>query len=187
MYDKARAADHVTRPEAADSHQGQERDCSSDRPDRFAHPAPPIPTGLSCGGRRPSIVVDAAGAGSPEKGERPIVRVEHHLLRLSRICTHEQHPAVAESDMCHLYRHGCAAQHDDLVAPVELISALLAFSSSASIPAYVTRFPKPVVVLSTIVVSLLLPNAHSEAWDSTLVSRIDLAISTRGQNSEDPP
>ena len=66
--------------------------------------------------RRLHVVVDAARAGSLEKGERPIVRVEHHLLRLARICTHEQHPAVAESDMCHLYRHRRAAQHDDLVA-----------------------------------------------------------------------
>ena len=31
MYDKARAADHVMRPEAADSHQGQEREGSSNR------------------------------------------------------------------------------------------------------------------------------------------------------------
>jgi hypothetical protein len=38
---KADAADHVMRPEAADSHQGQERDRSSNRPDRFVHPMPP--------------------------------------------------------------------------------------------------------------------------------------------------
>ena len=53
IYDKAHAADHVMRPEAADSHQGQERDRSSNRPDKFTHPAPPTPTGSSCGGRRP--------------------------------------------------------------------------------------------------------------------------------------
>jgi hypothetical protein len=53
IYDKARVADHVMRPEAADSHQGQERDGSSNRPDRFVHPAPPIPEELPCGGGRP--------------------------------------------------------------------------------------------------------------------------------------
>ena len=53
IYDKAQAADHVMRSEAADSHQGQERDRSSNRPDRFAHPAPPVPAESSCGGRRP--------------------------------------------------------------------------------------------------------------------------------------
>ena len=52
IYDKAYAADRVMRSEAADFHQGQERDSSSKRPDRFAHPAPST-TGSSCGGRRP--------------------------------------------------------------------------------------------------------------------------------------
>jgi hypothetical protein len=42
IYDKAAAADHVMRSEAADSHQGQERDRSSNRPDRFVHPVPPV-------------------------------------------------------------------------------------------------------------------------------------------------
>jgi len=37
IYDKAVVADHVMRPEAADSHQGQGRDPSRDRPDRFVH------------------------------------------------------------------------------------------------------------------------------------------------------
>ena len=51
IYDKATAADHVMRPEAADSHQGQERNRSSDRPDRFVHPAPPTPDDhLAAGG-----------------------------------------------------------------------------------------------------------------------------------------
>jgi hypothetical protein len=53
MYDKAFEADRVMRPEAADSHQGQERDRFSNRPDRFVHSAPPIPAESSCGGRRP--------------------------------------------------------------------------------------------------------------------------------------
>jgi hypothetical protein len=45
------------------------------------------------------VVVDAAAAGALEQGERPVVGVEHHLLRLPRIGTHEQHAAVAEPDM----------------------------------------------------------------------------------------
>jgi hypothetical protein len=34
MYDRASTADDLMRSEAADSHQGQERDRSSNRPDR---------------------------------------------------------------------------------------------------------------------------------------------------------
>jgi hypothetical protein len=67
------------------------------------------------------VVVDAAGAGAFEQGERPVVGVEHHLLRLSRIGPHEQHAAVTEPDMSSLHHHRGAAQQDDLVAPVELV------------------------------------------------------------------
>src|ERR1700756_1675560 len=58
MYDRASAADDLMRLEAADSHQGPERDRSSKRPDRFVHPVPPAPTESPCGGRRvtPSAV-----------------------------------------------------------------------------------------------------------------------------------
>ena len=71
--------------------------------------------------RRLHVVVDAARAGALEEGERPVVGVEHHLLRLARIGPHEQHPAVAEPDMRHLHRHRHAVDQDDLVAPVELV------------------------------------------------------------------
>ena len=37
IYDKASVADHVMRPEAADSHQGQGHKSSRNRPDRFVH------------------------------------------------------------------------------------------------------------------------------------------------------
>ena len=53
MYDKALEADDLMRPEIADSHQGQGRDRSTDRPDRFAHPMPPLSAQSPCGGRRP--------------------------------------------------------------------------------------------------------------------------------------
>jgi hypothetical protein len=43
IYDKAFAAGGVMRPEAADSHQGRERDRSSNRPDRFTHLTPTTP------------------------------------------------------------------------------------------------------------------------------------------------
>jgi hypothetical protein len=56
------------------------------------------------------------------KGERAIVGVEHHLLRLARIGPHEQHPAVAQPDMRHFHRHCRAVDQHDLLAPVELIS-----------------------------------------------------------------
>jgi hypothetical protein len=48
--------------------------------------------------RRLHVVVNAAPAGALEEGERPIVRVEHHLLRLARIGAHERHAAVAEPE-----------------------------------------------------------------------------------------
>src|ERR1700716_1852947 len=66
------------------------------------------------------IVVDAASAGSLEQSERPVVSVEHHLLRLARIASHEQNAAVAEPDMGGLYHHRYAIQQNHLVAPVEL-------------------------------------------------------------------
>src|SRR5271169_2218130 len=53
--------------------------------------------------------------------ECPVVGVEHHLLRLARISSHEQHAAMAEPDVCHLHGHRRAVQQDDLVAPVELV------------------------------------------------------------------
>src|SRR5882757_4127298 len=67
------------------------------------------------------IVVDATSAGALEQGERPVVGVKHHLLRLARITPYKQHPAVAEPDMggLHDYRH--AIEQDDLMAPVKLI------------------------------------------------------------------
>ena len=71
--------------------------------------------------RRLHVVVDAARAGALEEGERPVVGVEHHLLRLARIGPHEQHPAVAEPDMRDLHRHRRAVDQHDLVAPVELV------------------------------------------------------------------
>ncbi len=58
----------------------------------------------------------------PEEGERPVVGVEHHLLRLARIGPHIEHPAMAKPHVRDLHRHRHAGQHHDLVAPVELIS-----------------------------------------------------------------
>src|SRR5438094_867962 len=71
--------------------------------------------------RRLHVVVDAAPAGALEERERPVVRVEHHLLRLPRIDPHERHAAVTEPDMRGLHDHRHAAEQDDLVTPVELI------------------------------------------------------------------
>ena len=71
--------------------------------------------------RRLHVVVDAARAGAAEEREGAVVRVEHHLLGLARIGAHEHHPAVAEAHVRDLHRHRHAVQHDDLVAPVELV------------------------------------------------------------------
>jgi len=64
---------------------------------------------------------DAGVQPTGSQGERPVVGVEHHLLRLPRIGPHEQHAAVTEPDMGSLHHHRGAAQQDDLVAPVELV------------------------------------------------------------------
>jgi|SRR5215471_15818791 len=51
MYDRASAADDLMRSEAADSHQGQEQDRSSNRLNGFTHPVPPVPQNhLAAGG-----------------------------------------------------------------------------------------------------------------------------------------
>jgi hypothetical protein len=67
------------------------------------------------------VVVDAAPAASLEEGERPVVRVEHHLLALARVGPHEQHPAVAESHVRDPDAGRDPVEHHELVAPVELI------------------------------------------------------------------
>jgi hypothetical protein len=67
------------------------------------------------------VVVDAAHTGALEECERPLVRVEHHLLGLARIGAHEHHPAVAEAEMRDLHDRRHPVHHNDLVAPVELI------------------------------------------------------------------
>src|SRR3984885_8187763 len=67
------------------------------------------------------VVVDSALAGALEECERPVVRVEHHLLGLARIGAHEHHPAVAETDMRDFQSRRRAVHHHDLVAPVELV------------------------------------------------------------------
>ena len=42
------------------------------------------------------VVVDAARAGAAEEREPAVVRVEHHLLGLTRVGADKQHPAVAQ-------------------------------------------------------------------------------------------
>jgi len=50
IYDKAFEADHVMRREAADSHQGQGREQSRNRPDRFVHSTPADADRSPCAG-----------------------------------------------------------------------------------------------------------------------------------------
>jgi transposase-like protein len=67
------------------------------------------------------VVVDPARARPPPEDERPVMGVEHHLLRLARIGPDERHAAVAEPQVRHLHRGGDAGDQHHLVAPVELI------------------------------------------------------------------
>src|SRR5262249_45672743 len=71
--------------------------------------------------RRTHVVVDAALAAPLEKLERLLVRVEHHLLGLARVCPHERHPAVAQANLRHLGLCRHPGDDDNLVAPVELV------------------------------------------------------------------
>ncbi len=71
--------------------------------------------------RRLHIVVDAPGTGAAEESERLVMGVEHHLLRLTRIGSHERHPAVAQANMGDLHGRGHAIDQNDLMAPIELI------------------------------------------------------------------
>src|SRR5690554_2783620 len=66
-------------------------------------------------------VVDTSRAGAAEEGERLVVGVKYHLLRLTRVGPNEEHPAVAEADVRHLHRGRRAIDHYDLMAPVELV------------------------------------------------------------------
>ena len=68
------------------------------------------------------VVVNPARADAAEEGERPCMGVEHHLLRLAGVGTHEEHPAMAQPHMRDLHRRRHAGQHHDLMAPVELVS-----------------------------------------------------------------
>src|SRR6267142_2385863 len=71
--------------------------------------------------RRLHVVVDAARAGALEEIKGAGMRVENHLLALALIGPHERHPAVAQPDMGDFDRRRHPVQHDDLVAPVELV------------------------------------------------------------------
>src|SRR6516164_3195615 len=74
-----------------------------------------------CLHRRLHVVVDAALTDALEKAEGAVMRVKDHLLGLARIGTHERHAAVAEPHMRHLHGYRRAVQHDDFVAPIELV------------------------------------------------------------------
>ena len=71
--------------------------------------------------RRLHVVVDAACAGALEQREGALVGIEHHLLCLARIGANEHHAAMTQTHVRDLHGHRHAAQHDDLVAPVELV------------------------------------------------------------------
>lgn len=109
------------------------------------------------------VVVDAAGAGAFEQGERPVVGVEHHLLRLSRIRPGKQHTAVAEPNVSDLHDHCGAAQQHHLVAPVELVGFAWGktqrdIGGRGRLPAFLA--PAPGVTPHRIVTALVAPPAQ---------------------------
>jgi hypothetical protein len=50
------------------------------------------------------VVIDPATARPAKQAEGVVVRGEHHLLGLARIGSHQEHPAVAQSDVGDLDR-----------------------------------------------------------------------------------
>ena len=71
--------------------------------------------------RRLHVVVDAPPADPAEELERPVVRLEHHLLALAREQLNQQHPAVAQPHVRRLHLGRDARQDRVFVAPVELV------------------------------------------------------------------
>lgn len=67
------------------------------------------------------VIVDAPGASADEKRKRLVVGIEHHLLSLAWVGSHERHPAMTEPEMGDLDRRRHAIDQNDLMAPVELI------------------------------------------------------------------
>ena len=62
-----------------------------------------------------------ATARPAKQAEGVVVRGEHHLLGLAWIGSHQEHPAVAQSDVGDLDRGRHSAQHHHLVRPIELV------------------------------------------------------------------
>src|SRR3984893_6602914 len=60
--------------------------------------------------------------GMTNAAPRPLVGVEHHLLRLAGMGADKLHAAVAETDVRDLHDRRHAVHHDDLEAPIELVS-----------------------------------------------------------------
>jgi hypothetical protein len=67
------------------------------------------------------VVIDPATARPAKQAEGVVVRGEHHLLGLARIGSHQEHPAVAQSDVGDLDRGRHPAEHHHLVRPIELV------------------------------------------------------------------
>jgi hypothetical protein len=68
------------------------------------------------------VVINPATARPAKQPEGVVVRGEHHLLGLARIGSHQEHPAVAQSDVGDLDRGRHPAEHHHLVRPIELVS-----------------------------------------------------------------
>ena len=71
--------------------------------------------------RRFHVVVNPACRHAAEKGERPRMRVEKHLLAFARIRSHIDRARRAQPHVSDLHPHRLAGDLDVLVAPVELI------------------------------------------------------------------
>ena len=70
--------------------------------------------------RRRHVVADPPHGLAAEGRKGPVVRVEHHFLRLARLAADERHAAVAERELRHLHHLRHAREPDPFMAPVEL-------------------------------------------------------------------
>ena len=135
-------------------------------------------------------------AGALEEGERLVVRVEHHLLGLARIGPHEQHAAVAEPDLRDLHGHRRhPVEHDDLVAPVELVGLarrederhICRRRSARPRAAPTSRVPPHRIVAARIARSLQLLDTCAGTSAARALARLPLSASIARAPARTPP
>ena len=66
------------------------------------------------------VVVDASAGHTAQHDERMVVGIEQHLVRLQKIGTQVERPAVTEFEVSHLQLGAHTCEHCPVLAPIEL-------------------------------------------------------------------